>query len=295
MRRLNHPGIPQLIDGEVDTTDGVQPYLAMELLDGRPLCDLIDEEPQLPVSWVAALGAQIADALHAAHTAGIVHRDLKPTNVMQVRGGQVKVLDFGMGRIVDDPDITRITSSAATVGTARYMAPEQFLDSRVTAAADLYALGCVLYELLVGSPPFTGATSLELGQAHQKCQPPSVRTTRKDVPDSLNRLVERLLRKNPVDRPASAAEVRDALLPLAVGDDTVVGWEGTTRCAPCPAPRLHSHPNSRSVHARAASRLLPESWMSSPCTKNSLRTTERLPKAVPSSATKRSPHSSPKI
>lgn len=225
MRRLNHPGIPQLIDGGVDTTDGVQPYLAMELLDGRPLCDLIDEEPQLPVSWVAALGAQIADALHAAHTAGIVHRDLKPTNVMQVRGGQVKVLDFGMGRIVDDPDITRITSSAATVGTARYMAPEQFLDSRVTAAADLYALGCVLYELLVGSPPFTGATSLELGQAHQKCQPPSVRTTRKDVPDSLNRLVERLLRKNPVDRPASAAEVRDALLPLAVGDDTVVGWE----------------------------------------------------------------------
>ena len=234
MRRLDHPGIPRLVDGGVDTSDGVRPYLAMELLDGHPLRDLAEEEPRLPVSWVAAFGAQIADALDAAHTAGIVHRDLKPANVMLVRGGRVKVLDFGMGRVVDDPDLSRLTSTAATVGTARYMAPEQFLDSRVTAAADLYALGCVLYELLTGGPPFTGNTFLELGQAHQKAEAAPVGVVRKNVPGSLARLVDRLLRKDPAERPAGAAEVRDALLPLAAGDDTVPGWEeyNPLRCLP---------------------------------------------------------------
>ncbi|WP_199859964.1 protein kinase domain-containing protein, partial [Thermobifida halotolerans] len=238
MRRLDHPGIPRLYEGGVDTSDGALPYLAMELLDGHPLCDLCDEEPQLPVSWVAAFGAQIADALDAAHTAGIVHRDLKPANVMLVRGGRVKVLDFGMGRIVDDPNIARLTSTAATVGTARYMAPEQFDNSRVTAAADLYALGCVLYELLTGGPPFTGNTLLELGQAHQKQPPPPLGVVRKGVPSSLVSLVDRLLRKDPAARPASAAEVRDALLPLAVGDSAVVGWDdyNPLRCLPRTVP-----------------------------------------------------------
>ncbi|HEX5565724.1 MAG TPA: protein kinase [Streptomyces sp.] len=101
------------------------------------LRDLIEEERQLPVEWAAAIGAQIAAGLAAAHTAGVVHRDLKPANIMLTRGGTVKVLDFGMGRIADDPDDTRLTSTGVSVGTARYISPEQFEAKQVTQAADL--------------------------------------------------------------------------------------------------------------------------------------------------------------
>ncbi|MFD3624584.1 serine/threonine-protein kinase [Streptomyces sp. DSM 116494] len=122
MLSQGHPNLTLLIDGGVDDAPsaGGLPYLAMELLDGHPLADLIDEEPQLPVSWAAAIGAQIAAGLTAAHTAGVVHRDLKPANVMLTGDDTVKVLDFGMGSIVDDPDQTRLTSTGVSVGTARY-------------------------------------------------------------------------------------------------------------------------------------------------------------------------------
>ncbi|RKR90551.1 ATP-dependent helicase YprA (DUF1998 family) [Micromonospora pisi] len=223
-RGLNHPNLPRTIAGGVD--DNGLPYLAMELLDGETLRDLIAEYPQLPVSWVAALGAQIADGLSDAHRVGVIHRDLKPANAMLLRGGVVKVLDFGMGRIVDDIEAGRLTSTGVTVGTARYMAPEQFTSSTVTQAADLYALGCVLYELLTGAPPFVSESAYELGEKHQKEPVPPVRLLRRDVPSDLARLVERLLAKDPADRPADAVAVREALLPLALGEASVIGWEG---------------------------------------------------------------------
>ena len=223
MRRLTHPHLPRTIDGGVDETG--RPYLVLEFLDGRQLADLIDEHPQLPVSWVAALGAQIASALSAVHTEGVIHRDLKPTNVMVLAGGLVKVLDFGLGHIVEDAEASRLTSSGVTVGTARYMAPEQFRASTVTPAADLYALGCVLFELLTGVPPFHSESPFELGKKHSDEQPAPLIALRKDVPRDLERLVERLLAKDAVDRPESAAAVRDQLIELAVGDDKVPGWD----------------------------------------------------------------------
>ncbi|MFJ5225108.1 protein kinase [Streptomyces sp. NPDC088400] len=219
MRRLDHTNLTRLVDGGVDEAHGGLPYLAMELLDGETLRDLIHEERQLPVSWAAAIGAQIAAGLAAAHTAGVVHRDLKPANVMLTRGGVVKVLDFGMGRIADDPDEARLTSTGVSVGTARYMAPEQFEAKQVTQAADLYALGCVLYEMLVGVPPFTSESAYELGDKHVNGVPSPVQLIRGAVPSELARLVHRLLAKDPAARPADAAEVRDALLPLAALDD----------------------------------------------------------------------------
>ncbi|WP_330460430.1 protein kinase [Streptomyces sp. NBC_00820] len=223
MRMLSkgHPNLTLLIDGGVDqASDGSGlPYLAMELLDGNPLADLIDEEPQLPVSWAAAVGAQIATGLAAAHTAGVVHRDLKPANVMLTRDGTVKILDFGMGSIVDDPDQTRLTSTGVSVGTARYMAPEQFRAERVSAAADLYALGCVLYELLIGRPPFSAKTPYELSEQHQHEQPPQLTLVRPDLPPKLVRLVERLLEKDAELRPENAALVREVLVPLALAPD----------------------------------------------------------------------------
>ncbi|MFE2565907.1 protein kinase domain-containing protein [Streptomyces mirabilis] len=217
MRRLDHPNLTRLIAGGV-TQEGGLPYLAMEFLDGETLRDLIGEEGQLPISWVAAIGAQIANGLATAHAADVVHRDLKPANVMLTRGGTVKVLDFGMGRIVDDPDEARLTSTGVSVGTARYMAPEQFKARLVTQAADLYALGCVLYEMLVAVPPFTSESPFELAAKHLDEVPTPLAVIRSEIPAELIRLVERLLAKDPADRPADAAEVRDALLSLAVRD-----------------------------------------------------------------------------
>ncbi|WP_116023709.1 protein kinase domain-containing protein [Thermomonospora umbrina] len=224
MGRLDHPHLPKILDGGVDSASG-RPYLAMELLAGQTLAALSSEHPQLPVPWVAALGAQIADGLSAAHAAGVVHRDLKPANVMVLAGGAVKVLDFGMGRIVDDAESGRITSSGTTVGTARYMAPEQFRVAAVTQAADLYALGCVLYELLTGVPPFVSENAHELGHKHRTEIPTPVRLLRSDAPEPLARLVERLLAKEPADRPADAIAVRTALLPFATDTVQIPGWD----------------------------------------------------------------------
>ncbi|MFF9150160.1 protein kinase [Streptomyces sp. NPDC014861] len=259
MRMLSqgHPNLTRLIDGGVDDQGGGSglPYLAMELLDGHPLADLIDEEPQLPVSWVAAVGAQIAAGLAAAHTAGVVHRDLKPANVMLTRDGTVKILDFGMGSIVDDPDQTRLTSTGVSVGTARYMAPEQFRAERVTALADLYALGCILYELLIGQPPFSARTPYELSEQHQHARPPLLTLVRPDLPAELVRLVDRLLEKDAELRPENAALLRDVLVPLAFAPDDTAAllaphWQvmnpvarlrallpERTPAAPAPVPR----------------------------------------------------------
>ncbi|MFF4387855.1 protein kinase [Streptomyces sp. NPDC001552] len=223
MRRLDHDNLTRLIDGGIDTADVSggpngsptgQPFLAMELLDGETLRDLIEEENQLPLDWAVAIAAQIAAGLAAAHAAGIVHRDLKPANIMLTRGGTVKVLDFGMGRIVDDPDEARLTSTGVSVGTARYMAPEQFEAKQVSQGADLYALGCVLYEMLAGVPPFTSGSAYELGRKHVEDVPSSVTISRPSVPVGLARLVERLLAKDPAERPADAVTVRETLLPL---------------------------------------------------------------------------------
>ncbi|WP_405014100.1 protein kinase domain-containing protein [Kitasatospora sp. NBC_01539] len=216
MRRLDDPHLPRVIDGGLDASNGGLPYLVMEYLDGRPLSWLLgDGRGYLPVAWAAAIGVQIAAGLQAAHLAGVVHRDLKPGNVMILRGGLIKVLDFGMGLIVDDAEAARLTSTDATVGTAMYMAPEQALGRPVTASTDLYALGCVLYELLTGTAPFTGGSGFELMRKHVDQQPAPVRTLRGAVPIGLEVLLGRLLAKNPQARPAGAEEVRLALLPFA--------------------------------------------------------------------------------
>jgi ATP-dependent helicase YprA (DUF1998 family) len=213
MERLSSPNLPRTIAGGLD---GDLPYLVMEYLDGTTLKWELDEETRLPVARAAAYGTQIAEGLAAAHRAGVVHRDLKPANVMLVAGGVVKVLDFGVGLILDDVDGGRLTSSDVTVGTARYMAPEQARQHSVTGAVDLYALGCVLYEMLTGAPPFDGGTTYELLSRHVEQIPAPVRTLRSEVPAELDALVSRLLEKDPASRPADAAEVAELLRPIAL-------------------------------------------------------------------------------
>ncbi|MEU0502027.1 protein kinase [Nocardia sp. NPDC005998] len=221
MRRLDHPNLPRMISGGF-AKDG-QPYLAMELLDGVDLRALLERTPRLPVSWAAAIGVGIADGLADAHAANVIHRDIKPSNVMLLRGGAVKVLDFGMGRILDDASPGRITSTGTTVGTARYMAPEQFRAARVTPAADLYSLGCMLFELVTGAPPFDAESTLELGRKHLDHTPIRVGELRSDVPAELEDLIARLLAKHALDRP-TAYDAHAVLLPLANGTDSMAEW-----------------------------------------------------------------------
>lgn len=214
MERLGHPNLPRTIDGGFDA--GV-PYLAMELIEGTTLRHELDVRGRLPVRWAAALGVQIAETLAAVHRAGIVHRDLKPSNVMLTPGGTVKVLDFGIGLIVDDPDATRLTSTDATIGTVQYMAPEQTVGRTVDAAADMYALGCVLYEALVGAAPFDGESAFVVMRKHAEQEPTPARSLRGTLPAQFDSLVSRLLTKSPADRP-TPEEVRAALLPIALSD-----------------------------------------------------------------------------
>ena len=226
MRRLSSENLPRTIDGGLD---GELPYVAMEYIVGDTLNMLLAEADagQFPVAWAAAIGAQIARGLDAAHRAGVVHRDLKPSNMMLAADGVVKVLDFGVGLILDDVDGGRVTSSDVTVGTARYMAPEQACQHTVTAAVDLYALGCVLYEMLVGAPPFDGASMYEVLNQHVSQDPTPVQSLRGDVPDALAALIARLLEKDPANRPGTAAELIDPLAAIAHAAPCTLGIPGT--------------------------------------------------------------------
>ncbi|MGC0319251.1 serine/threonine-protein kinase [Kitasatospora acidiphila] len=206
--RLQHPGITQVFDSGAQ--DG-QLHLVMELLEGRDLRAVLRaRESPLPVDQAVDLAAQVADALSYAHQADIVHRDIKPANLMLVAGGRVKVCDFGLaGFVRADSDLTR---EGDLMGTPAYMAPEQCLGQRVDGRADLYALGCVLFALLTGSPPFSAYGDYRAVMlAHLHTPPPPLASRRPGLPDALQQLVSALLGKDPAARPRYAGAVADQL------------------------------------------------------------------------------------
>ncbi|MER5336783.1 serine/threonine-protein kinase [Micromonospora sp. NPDC002717] len=217
--RLDHPGVPSVHDVGYHGDDI---YIVMQLVPGVVLADLIAEQGWLSVPWAAAIGAQICSVLAAAHAASLVHRDLKPQNLMVTPAGSVKVLDFGVAALLG-PDVPRLTATSHTLGTPTYMAPEQALNSSVGPRADLYALGCVLFELLTGNPPYRADTALGLLHRHMNDPIPSVTEHRAGVPDGLVQLVTRLLSKDQQDRPGSAVEVYGILAPLGAIDGDVAG------------------------------------------------------------------------
>ncbi|WP_327069798.1 serine/threonine-protein kinase [Kitasatospora sp. NBC_01302] len=206
--RFQHPGITQVF--ETGSHNG-QLYLVMELLDGRDLGALLKEQASpMPVEQAVDLAAQVADALAYAHRKDIVHRDIKPANLMLVEGGRVKVCDFGIaGYIRADSDLTR---TGRLIGTPAYMAPEQCEGRRVDGRADLYALGCVLFALLTGQPPFSSLGSYPaVLVAHLRTPPPLLSERRTRVPDALQRIVSALLAKDPAARPGDAGAVAEQL------------------------------------------------------------------------------------
>ncbi len=213
---LSHPHIVQVYD-RGETEDGTS-YIAMEYVPGGTLKEHIERRGPFGARETAAVGAQIADALEAAHERGVIHRDIKPQNVLVTASGDLKVTDFGIARAA-----SAVTSSAsnAIFGTAGYISPEQALGEPVGPASDLYSLGVILYEMLTGELPFTADNSIAVCMKHvtESLRPP--KDLNPDIPEGMDALVVMLLAKDPAERYASAMDlltdlerVRDGLPPV---------------------------------------------------------------------------------
>jgi eukaryotic-like serine/threonine-protein kinase len=199
--RLSDPNVVSIYDAGED--DG-RPYIVMEHVDGETLADLLARRGRLPPDEARELAAQAASGLAHAHAAGLVHRDVKPQNLILRRDGTVKIADFGIARAA--AETTSLTMAGTVLGTAAYLAPEQALGEKVTAAADVYSLGAVLYELLTGRPPFQFESLADLADQQQRMEITPVRELAPDVPPELEDVVMRCLARNPAYRPASAGE-----------------------------------------------------------------------------------------
>lgn len=209
--QIDHPNTTRVVDyGEFD---GVL-YLAMELIEGTPLDELIVDEAPMSEARTVRLGSQIACALAAAHAQSFIHRDLKPENILVTDGDRVKVLDFGLAAVLDRADATRLTSNGLRVGTPLFMAPEYIEGKPADHRVDLYALGVVLYMLVAGRAPFLGSGYTLLHRAVTE-EPPPPSELAPGCPSWLDAIILRLMDKDPDKRLQSAEEVL-SLLQLGV-------------------------------------------------------------------------------
>ena len=217
--KLRHPNAVSVTDfGQ--TSEGVD-YIVMELLEGRTLREILDREAPLETARAISIMLQASGAVAAAHEAGIIHRDLKPANILVTQSADqpavVKVLDFGIATFSadDDEDATALAQTHSVIGTPRYMSPEQQNGSDLTAAADVYSLGVILYEMLTGMVPFSGSTPAEIAQKHANNPPHPPREVVAAIPEDVEHDVLHALEKQPADRPANAGEFRRELLETA--------------------------------------------------------------------------------
>jgi len=214
---LNHPAIVAVYDtGEDRTPTGATPYIVMEYVEGDTLRDVLRREGRLPPERAMSLAADICGALDFSHRNGIVHRDVKPGNVMITPQGAVKVMDFGIARAVSDSAAT-MTSTAAVIGTAQYLSPEQARGEGVDARSDVYSLGCLLYELVTGAPPFTGDSPVAVAYQHVREDPRLPSSINPLVPAELDAILLKAMSKNPANRYQSAADMRNDLLRALAG------------------------------------------------------------------------------
>ena len=203
MERLNHPHIVRNYGGGL--MDG-QYFYAMQLLDAGTLKDRLKANGPLPWAQAAAYSAQIASALQHAHNHGIIHRDLKASNLFFDEQGRIVLGDFGIARDTHEADVT---ADGITVGTYAYMSPEQICaDKEISGKADLYSLGCAMYEMLTGKPPFQGVNFAQIWDQHLHKEPPGLREQGVDCPEWFEQLIMQLLQKDPERRPFNARAVQ---------------------------------------------------------------------------------------
>jgi serine/threonine protein kinase len=219
--QLDHPNIVRATDaGQIDDAY----YLVMELVEGEDLGKLVARLGRVPIPEACELIRQAAVGLQHAHEHGLVHRDIKPSNLMLTPQGRIKILDMGLARLRGRQHADgELTATGAVMGTADYMAPEQGTDTHsVDIRADLYSLGCTLYQLLAGQPPFAGSefnTPIKKIRAHARAPIPSIRDAVPGAPDALVEVLTRLMAKWPGQRYATPGELARALKPLCVGCD----------------------------------------------------------------------------
>ena len=234
--RIIHPNVAAVFDyGE---SDGLV-YLVMEYVDGEPLSRLLAREAPFSLERAVDLGRQIADGLGAAHELGIVHRDLKPDNILVTRsksGREVaKVVDFGIAKAMQEGAGEALTRTGLVIGTPEFMSPEQLLGDPIDARSDLYALGCILHLMLTAAPAFDAPTREQMIKRRLSENPPHAQELDPGIPDSIDRVIAKLLARAPDDRYGSAAEVRDALSGTHVrrlsGDGTPLPRKETPRSA----------------------------------------------------------------
>jgi eukaryotic-like serine/threonine-protein kinase len=246
---LNHPSIVAVYDTGEDTTPTAHvPFIVMEYVDGRTIRDLLRDDRRLLPERALEITDGVLRALDYSHRNGIVHRDIKPGNVMLNRQGEIKVMDFGIARALSDAQAT-MTQTAQVIGTAQYLSPEQARGERVDSRSDLYSVGCLLYELLTGRPPFTGDSPVAIAYQHVRENPIPPSRVDPELPAWADPIVLRAMAKDPGERYQTAAEMRSdiqrALSGYPVGaqmrpTSTYVGpgGPGTRRMDPLGATQL---------------------------------------------------------
>ncbi len=236
--RIIHPNVAAVFDyGE---SEGVI-YLVMEFVDGEPLARILKREAPLALERAVDIASQIADGLGAAHELGIVHRDLKPDNILITRtksGREVaKVVDFGIAKAMQEGESESLTRTGHVIGTPEFMSPEQLLGDPIDARSDLYALGCILHLMLTASPPLFAATREQMVKRRLSEDAPTVQALDAAMPDTIARIVTRLLARSPNDRYASAAAVKEALAGTHVLRDVPPGAR-ISKLTPRSAPTI---------------------------------------------------------
>jgi len=211
---VSHRGVAMVYDtGEEDGTR----FIVMECVAGESLAKVLLNRSPLPVADALSITEQVADTLAAAHAVGVIHRDIKPANVMVGPDGTVKILDFG---IAWAPGAATITNTASVLGTAAYMAPERAMGQAADARSDIYSLGCLLYAMLTGAPPFSGDVAAAVLHQQVNASPRTLREVNPRVPLALEELVGEMLAKSPAERPPTAGEVGDRLRLVGGADAT---------------------------------------------------------------------------
>src|SRR5439155_23939675 len=215
---VNHPAIVAVYDtGEAETAAGPLPYIVMEYVNGVTLRDIVHTDGPIPAQRAIEIIADACQALNFSHQHGIIHRDVKPANIMISNTNAVKVMDFGIARAIADSG-NSVTQTAAVIGTAQYLSPEQARGDSVDARSDVYSLGCVLYEILTGEPPFTGDSPVAVAYQHVREDPVAPSQRHNDIAPELDAVVLKALAKNPDNRYQTAAEMRADLVRVHSGE-----------------------------------------------------------------------------